>query len=45
MNNFEIIVYAKEDESEPVMEFILSLHPKMQSKILRQIDLLAEFGN
>ena len=45
MNDFEIIVYAKQDNSEPVTEFLLSLAPKMQAKVLRQIDLLAEFGN
>ena len=45
MNEFEIIVYAKQDNSEPVTEFLLSLPPKMQSKVLRQLDMLAEFGN
>ncbi len=45
MNEFEIIVYAKQDNSEPVTEFLLSLPPKMQAKVLWQIDMLAEFGN
>lgn len=45
MNAFEIIVYAKQDNSEPVTEFLLSLEPKMQAKVLKQIDMLAEFGN
>ena len=45
MNEFEIIVYAKQDNSEPVTEFLLSMSPKMQSKVLRQLDMLAEFGN
>lgn len=45
MNDFEIIVYAKQNNSEPVTEFLLSLSSKMQAKVLRQIDMLAEFGN
>ena len=44
-SKFEIIVYTKSDDSEPVSEFLLSLSPKMQAKVLRQIDMLAEFGN
>lgn len=45
MNSYEIIVYAKQDNREPVTEFLLSLPSKMQAKGLRQIDMLAEFGN
>ena len=45
MNGYEIMVYAKIDNSEPVTEFLLSLPSKMQAKVLRQIDMLAEFGN
>ena len=44
MAAFEIIVYAKQDKTEPVTEFLLSLTPKMQAKVLRQIDILSEFG-
>lgn len=45
MNEFEIIVYAKQDKSEPVTDFLFSLPSKMQAKVLRQIDMLAEFGH
>lgn len=40
---YEIKYYTKKDKS-PVVEFIKLLTPKEQSKILREIDLLQEFG-
>jgi len=39
------ILYTKSDNSIPVKEFILSLSPKVQAKILMEIDLLEEYGN
>lgn len=45
MNNFEIIVYAKSDGTEPVTDFIYSLSSKMQAKLLHEIDILSEYGN
>ncbi|KGP76675.1 hypothetical protein JT05_03400 [Desulfosporosinus sp. Tol-M] len=38
------IEYYTEDGYCPVMEFISQLNPKEQAKILREIDLLQEFG-
>ncbi len=42
---YSIILYEKKDRSCPVLDFILSLDPKQQAKIYREIDLLEEFGN
>jgi len=38
------IVYYEYRQNNPVMEFILQRSPKEQAKILREIDLLEEFG-
>ena len=38
------IKYYTENDYCPVMGFISQLNPKEQAKILREIDLLQEFG-
>ncbi len=38
------IIYYDENNKIPVFEFILERAPKEQAKILREIDLLEEFG-
>jgi phage-related protein len=38
-------LYEKVDSKVPVLDFILSLNPKQQAKIYREIDLLEKFGN
>ncbi len=43
--SFEIEVYEKEDGRCPFNEFLDSLSPKLQAKLLRDLDLLEEFGN
>lgn len=40
---YEVIYYG-ENNKYPVVEFISSQSPKEQAKILREIDLLSEFG-
>jgi len=42
---FEVEYYEKEDGTLPAEEFILSLSPKMQAKIFRELELLELFGN
>ena len=42
---YEIILYETENKKVPVHEFILNLPKKLQAKVLRDIDLLSEFGN
>ena len=41
---FEIIFYQKEDKTKPVADFIRQLQPKMKVKVLRNIQLLQDFG-
>lgn len=41
----EVELYSTADGDEPVADFLSSLPPKHQAKALREIDLLAEFGN
>jgi phage-related protein len=36
--------YQKENGRSPVVDFLLSLPPKMRAKALREIDLLEEYG-
>jgi len=38
------IIYYEENYRSPVVDFILEKSPKEQAKILREIDLLEEFG-
>jgi phage-related protein len=42
---YRVELYEKEDGKVPVLEFILSLEPKQQAKIYREIDLLEKFGS
>ena len=38
-------LFEKAGAKIPVLDFILSLNPKQQAKIYREIDLLEKFGN
>ena len=42
---FNIVYYEKSDGTKPVAAFIKGLDPKMKTKVLREIQLLKEFGN
>jgi phage-related protein len=42
---YEIELYEKADNKVPVLDFIVSLNPKQQAKIYREIELLRKFGN
>ena len=42
---YTVDLYEKIDGKTPVLEFILTLTPKQQAKIYREIDLLEKFGN
>ena len=42
---YSIELYEKVDGKIPVLDFILTLNPKQQAKIYREIDLLEKFGN
>ena len=42
---YNVELYEKTDGKTPVLDFILSLNPKQQAKIYREIDLLEKFGN
>ena len=42
---YTVELYEKVDGKIPVLDFILSLNPKQQAKIYREIDLLEKFGN
>lgn len=42
---FELEVYEKENGDVPFVEFLNSVSPKMRAKILRDVDLLEQFGN
>jgi len=42
---YTVELYEKADGKTPVLDFILSLNPKQQAKIYREIDLLEKFGN
>ncbi len=44
MSDFEIVLYQKQDGTQPVSEFIDSLNVKMQAKVLRSIGLLKQNG-
>lgn len=45
MQKFDIIFYEKEDGTEPVKDFLLSLDVKMRAKMLRTITMLRDNGN
>lgn len=40
---YEVIYYNKDDKS-PIVDFLIKLPKKDQAKILREIDLLEQFG-
>jgi phage-related protein len=42
---YTVELYEKVDGKTPVLEFILTLNPKQQAKIYREIDLLEKFGS
>ncbi|GBR75592.1 phage derived protein Gp49-like [Candidatus Termititenax persephonae] len=42
---YVIELYEKNSGNSPVLGFILSLAPKQQAKIYREIELLEKFGN
>jgi phage-related protein len=42
---YEIELYEKVNNEVPVLDFIVSLNPKQQAKIYREIELLRKFGN
>lgn len=42
--SWNIKIYARENGSEPVMEFLNSLPPKHRAKAIWEIDLLEEHG-
>ena len=42
---YKVELYEKEDGKIPVLDFIMSLNPKQQAKVTREIDLLEKFGN
>ncbi|HCC36256.1 MAG TPA: type II toxin-antitoxin system RelE/ParE family toxin [Treponema sp.] len=42
---YAVELYEKADGKVPVLEFILSLNPKQQAKVYREINLLEKFGN
>lgn len=41
---WEIELYEKPNGRTPVLEFLDELNPKEKAKVIREIDLLAEFG-
>lgn len=45
MKRFEVIAYTKTDGTVPVNEFLYQLPEHMRAKALRELDLLAEYGN
>ena len=42
---FNIVIYAKADGTEPINEFLYSLEYKMREKAMRRIRILGELGN
>lgn len=42
---YKLELYQKEDGKIPVMEFLLSLSPKLRAKAIRDIELLQIYGN
>lgn len=42
--NWETVAYVKINGEVPIDEFLNSLTPKQEAKILRSIELLEEFG-
>jgi len=44
MEPFTVIFYQKDDQTDPIKDFLLSLDMKMRAKMLRTIELLAANG-
>lgn len=44
MKEFEVILFRKDNGESPVEEFIDTLEPKMQAKVLRTMELLRKNG-
>ncbi|MBQ8804766.1 MAG: type II toxin-antitoxin system RelE/ParE family toxin [Tyzzerella sp.] len=44
-NIFKVEMYKKESGRVPVMEFLMSLSPKLRAKAVRDIDLLQKHGS
>ena len=42
---YAVDLFENEEGKAPVLDFILSLNPKQQAKIYREIDLLEKFGS
>jgi phage-related protein len=42
---YKVELYEKTESKIPIKDFIQSLEPKKQAKILREIDLLEKFGS
>ncbi len=45
MNDFEVILYEKENGEIPVEKFLDNLPIKMKAKVVGLIQILQEFGN
>lgn len=45
MKNFDVIAYTKLDGTVPVNEFLYALSEKMRAKVLKEFDMLADYGN
>lgn len=45
MKNFDVIAYTKTDGTVPVNEFLYTLSDKMRAKMLKEFELLEEYGN
>ncbi len=43
--NFELEFYELEDGTVPFDEFMEGLNPKLQAKVLRDLDILEKYGN
>ena len=43
--HFELEFYEKENGTVPFNEFMSELSPKLRAKVLRDLDLLEQFGN
>lgn len=42
---FEIIFYTKQDNTQPVVDFLESLTPQEKAKIVKKIQILEIYGN
>lgn len=41
---WDVELYEKPNGRNPILEFLAELNPKERAKVIREIDLLAEFG-